>query len=148
MRTLYVVTHPEATHHVEGVVGGWHDSRLTPDGLNTARSIAEALRTEVHDGAAVELFSSDLQRTAQTADAIAERFGVRPVLDARLREQSFGEAEGKPKAEWDRLAVPPADADRMAYVDVAGGESKTMVAQRVYAAMDEILQRPCERQTS
>lgn len=29
MRTLLVVTHPEATHHVEKVVGGWHDSRLT-----------------------------------------------------------------------------------------------------------------------
>ncbi|WSB66685.1 histidine phosphatase family protein [Streptomyces decoyicus] len=44
MRTLYVVTHPEATHHVEGVVGGWHDSQLTPSGIRAALSIAQALR--------------------------------------------------------------------------------------------------------
>lgn len=30
MRTVFVVTHPEATHHVEDRVGGWFDSQLTP----------------------------------------------------------------------------------------------------------------------
>uniref|UniRef100_A0AAU2W2P7 Phosphoglycerate mutase family protein n=1 Tax=Streptomyces sp. NBC_00008 TaxID=2903610 RepID=A0AAU2W2P7_9ACTN len=63
MRTLYVVTHPEATHHVEGVVGGGHDSRLTPDGIRAAVSIAHALRARIPDGAEVELVSSDPQRT-------------------------------------------------------------------------------------
>lgn len=63
MRTLYVVTHPEATHHVEGVVGGWYDSQLTSAGVRTAVSIAQALRSQIPDGAEVELFSSDLQRT-------------------------------------------------------------------------------------
>lgn len=29
MERVYVVTHPEASHHVTGIVGGWHDSRLT-----------------------------------------------------------------------------------------------------------------------
>ena len=29
MKHLYVVTHPQATHHTEGVVGGWYDSELT-----------------------------------------------------------------------------------------------------------------------
>ncbi|WP_329865638.1 histidine phosphatase family protein [Streptomyces sp. JV184] len=60
--TLYVVTHPEATHHVEGVVGGWHDSQLTPAGVRAAVSIAQALRAQIPDGAEVELFSPDLQR--------------------------------------------------------------------------------------
>jgi probable phosphoglycerate mutase len=63
MRTLYVVTHPEATYHVEGVVGGWHDSQLTPVGVRAAVSIAQALRAQIPDGAEAELFSSDLQRT-------------------------------------------------------------------------------------
>ncbi|MGW0948111.1 histidine phosphatase family protein [Streptomyces sp. NPDC002623] len=40
----------------------------------------------------MELFSSDLQRTRRTADAVAELFGVKPVLDRRLREKSYGEA--------------------------------------------------------
>ncbi|SFY42993.1 Histidine phosphatase superfamily (branch 1) [Streptomyces atratus] len=107
MRTLYVVTHPEATHHVEGVVGGWHDSQLTPAGVRAAISIAQALRSQVPDGAEVELFSSDLQRTRRTAEEVAGLFGVKPVLDRRLREKSYGEAEGRPQEWLDRRFVPP-----------------------------------------
>ena len=44
MRNIYVVAHPEATHHVERVVGGWHDSKLTPAGARAAGTIAEAFR--------------------------------------------------------------------------------------------------------
>ena len=40
VRSIYVVTHPEATHHIERVVGGWYDSRLTPAGIRAAVSIA------------------------------------------------------------------------------------------------------------
>ncbi|NUR85405.1 MAG: histidine phosphatase family protein, partial [Nonomuraea sp.] len=105
MRTLYVVTHPEATHHVEGVVGGWHDSRLTPAGLDTAAAIARALREQVPDGAAVDLFTSDLRRTRETAEQIGETFGVRPALDPRLREKSYGQAGGRPQAWLDRRFV-------------------------------------------
>ncbi|WP_455362671.1 histidine phosphatase family protein [Streptomyces sp. SYSU K21746] len=116
MRTLYVVTHPEATHHVEGVVGGWHDSQLTPAGVRAAVSIAQALRTQIPDGAEVELFSSDLQRTLRTADEVAELFGVKPILDRRLREKSYGEAGGKPQEWLDRRFVPPpAVGERMAH---------------------------------
>ncbi len=148
MRTLYVVTHPEATHHVEGIVGGWHDSELTPAGALAAQAIGRALRAAVPDGAEVELFSSDLRRTAQTAEAIADRFGERPVFDRRLREKSFGEAEGKPK-EWleQRRTAPPAVGDRMGHTgQVPGVEPNAALAQRIYAAVVEILQRPCEHQ--
>lgn len=148
MRTLYVVTHPEATHHVENVVGGWHDSRLTPTGVRAAASVAQALRAAVPDDAEVELFSSDLQRTRQTAEAVAELFGLQPVLDARLREKSYGEAEGKPQEWLDRRFVPPpAVGERMDHDEgVAGSETKAVWAQRIYAAMDEILRGPCEHQ--
>jgi hypothetical protein len=29
VRRIYVITHPEATHHVENRVGGWYDSDLS-----------------------------------------------------------------------------------------------------------------------
>ncbi|MFE6805012.1 histidine phosphatase family protein [Streptomyces sp. NPDC057681] len=114
IRTLHVVTHPEATHHLEGVVGGWHDSQLTPAGIRAALSIAQALRARIPNGAQVELFSSDLQRTLHTTEEIAELFGVKPILDRRLREKSYGEAEGKPQ-EWldQRFVPPPAVGERM-----------------------------------
>ena len=97
VRSIYVVTHPEATHRVERVVGGWHDSRLTPAGISAAVSIAEALRARVPDDAEVEVISSDLQRTRRTADETAKSFGVEPMEDRRLRERSYGVAEGRPQ---------------------------------------------------
>ncbi|MDT0345478.1 histidine phosphatase family protein [Streptomyces litchfieldiae] len=148
MRTVYVITHPEATHHVEGVVGGWHDSDLTPAGVRAAASAARALRAQVPDGAEVELFSSDLRRTRQTADEVAEVFGVKPVLDRRLREKSYGEAEGRPQEWLDRRFIPPpAVGDRMGHHEgVPGAETRAQFAHRIYPAMDDILRRPCEHQ--
>ncbi|TDD19311.1 histidine phosphatase family protein [Nonomuraea diastatica] len=148
MRAIYAVTHPEATHHVEGIVGGWHDSQLTPAGLSAAASIAQALRARIPDGADVELFSSDLRRTRQTAEKVAELFGLKPILDRRLREKSYGEAGGRPQ-EWldQRFVPPPAAGERLEHDEgVEGAETKAALAQRIYAAMDEILQRPCEHQ--
>ncbi|WP_433519088.1 histidine phosphatase family protein [Nonomuraea sp. CA-143628] len=148
MRTIYAVTHPEATHHVEGVVGGWHDSRLTPTGLSAAASIAQALRAQIPDGADVELFSSDLRRTRQTAEKVAELFGVEAILDRRLREKSYGEAGGRPQ-EWldQRFVPPPAVGERLEHDEgVEGAETKAALARRIYAAMDDILRHPCEHQ--
>ncbi|MEV0585893.1 histidine phosphatase family protein [Nonomuraea sp. NPDC050310] len=148
MRTVYVVTHPEATHHIEGVVGGWHDSRLTEGGLGAAAAIARALRGRIPEDAEVELFSSDLRRTRETAEAIAEVFGVGAVLDWRLREKSYGVAGGRAQ-EWldQRFVPPPAVGERMEHDEgIEGAETKAAVARRVYAAMDEILERPCAHQ--
>jgi probable phosphoglycerate mutase len=148
VRTIYVITHPEATHHVERVVGGWHDSRLTPAGIRTAISIAAVLRARVPDHAEVEVISSDLRRTRRTADETATSFGVAVIEDRRLRERSYGVAEGRPQ-EWldQRFVPPPAIGDRMGHdVGVPGAETTRAFARRVYAAMDEILRRPCEHQ--
>ncbi|MFG2097469.1 histidine phosphatase family protein [Streptomyces sp. NPDC048612] len=148
MRSIHVVTHPEALHHTDGLVGGWHDSRLTPAGLRDATAIARALRAEIPGTAGVEVISSDLQRTRRTAEEIGGLFGVEPVLDPRLREKSYGEAEGRPQ-EWldKRFVPPPADGDRMGHDEgVPGAETKEVFARRVYAAMDDILKRPCEHQ--
>ncbi|WP_405445298.1 histidine phosphatase family protein [Streptomyces erythrochromogenes] len=148
MRSLYVVTHPEATHHVEGVVGGWHDSLLTPADVRAAVLIARALRARIPVGAEVEVFSSDLQRTRRTADEVTHLFGVEAVLDRRLREKSYGEAGGRPQAWLDeRFVPPPAVGERMDHDEgVPGAETKAVWARRVYAAMDEILRSPCEHQ--
>ncbi|WP_405160850.1 histidine phosphatase family protein [Nocardia sp. NBC_01499] len=68
------------------------------------------------DSAEGQLDSSDLQRTRQTAVAVSDRFGVQPILDRRLREKSYGEAEGRPQAWLDQWFVPPPVAgDRMGH---------------------------------
>jgi 2,3-bisphosphoglycerate-dependent phosphoglycerate mutase len=147
-RCVYVVPHAEATHHLEHVVGGWHDSALTPDGHLAATKVAAALRQVIPGGAVAELYSSDLKRAAQTATPIGELLGCRPVLDARLREKSYGEAEGRPQAWLDeRFIPPPVTGDRMNHEEgIAGAETMAAFARRIYTALADILTSPCEHQ--
>ena len=147
MRSIYVVQHPEATHHVDRVVGGWFDSTLTPRGERDAGAIARALRNAIPASAEPQLFSSDLRRTSQTAATIGALLDVTPILDRRLREKSYGEAEGRPQ-EWldQRFVPPPADGDRMNHDDGAGAASMAAFAARVYAAMETILASDCAHQ--
>lgn len=148
MRTLYIVTHPEATHHVEGRVGGWYDSELTPTGLGHAEAVARRLAERIPQGAGVRLYTSDLRRTAQTAEAIGRRLGVAAIEDARLREKSYGVAEGRPQSWLDeRFVAPPPHGERLGHDEgIDGAETMAHFGARVYAAMDDILASPSEHQ--
>lgn len=148
MRNIYVIAHPEATHHVEGVVGGWHNSGLTAAGVRAAASIGETLRARISEKSKVEVFSSDLQRALQTATFVSQLLQVEPILDRRLREKSYGEAEGKPQ-EWlnQRFVPPPVIGDRMQHDEgILGAETKASFAKRIYAVMDAVMESSCEDQ--
>lgn len=139
MKELFVVTHPEATHHVEHRVGGWFDSELTERGVAQSQRIAAALAKRVQPG--VALYSSDLRRTAQTAAAIGSQLQLEPVWLAELREKSYGAGEGQPDA-WfrERFVPPPVDGERMDHDEgLEGAETKLQWVRRVYAGMDMIL---------
>ncbi|GAA2101719.1 MULTISPECIES: histidine phosphatase family protein [Brevibacterium] len=148
MRRLYVVTHPEATHHVDGLVGGWHDSALTHRGLAHACAIATALRARIPAAAEVVLASSDLLRARQTAETIAAELDLSVRLDQRLREKSYGEAEGRPQAWLDaRFIPPPGNGPRLAHEEgIRGAETLEELGTRVYAAMAELLAQEAEHQ--
>ncbi|MGW6130908.1 histidine phosphatase family protein [Cellulomonas sp. NPDC055163] len=147
-RTLWLVTHAEATHHVDGLVGGWFDSALTPRGERDAELAGRELRRRVPPGADVEVVASDLRRAQQTATAVGAALGVSPSLDARLREKSYGVAGGRPQAWLDaRLVPPPASGDRLRHDEgVAGAEPWLTFARRVYAGVSEVLSRPRDHQ--
>jgi len=147
MKTLYVIAHPEATHHVRGLVGGWFDSDLTDLGRHQAELIGRRIRHLVPEHADVELYSSDLARAAQTAEAVGHHLGVIPRWKKDLREKSYGEAEGRPQAWLDeRFCPPPAAGDRMDHAEIPGGETKRDFATRLYRVMGELLAAPCSHQ--
>lgn len=148
MRQLYVVTHPQATHHVDGLVGGWYDSELTDLGLAQAEAIAQRLRETIPHDAPVELYASDLRRAYQTAEAIAAQVRVPIQTMSDLREISYGEAEGRPQAWLDaRFRFPPEDGNRLDHHSgIPGAESRRQCATRIYRAMARILARPCPYQ--
>ncbi|WP_434739482.1 histidine phosphatase family protein [Micromonospora sp. SH-82] len=141
MRELYVVTHPEATHHVDGLVGGWYDSDLTDRGAAHAERIAAALAGRLSEAGVVDVFSSDLLRARRTAEILGQRLGVGVVLDPDLREKSYGEAGGRPQAWLDeRFVPPPAVGERMRHDEgIPGAETKWELAVRTYAAVHRIL---------
>ncbi|WP_152360801.1 histidine phosphatase family protein [Microlunatus speluncae] len=147
MKDAYVVTHPEATHHVDGLVGGWFDSELTDRGVAQAGAIAGALAERI-GAAEVQVFSSDLRRARRAAEIITERFGAELIIDPDLRERSFGAAGGRPDA-WlaERLVPLPEGADRMQHDEgIDGAETRIEAARRAYAAMQRIHDSPGEHQ--
>jgi len=146
-RNVFVVTHAQSEHHVQGVVGGWHDSELTALGRRQAIAIAERLAERV-GVAPVEIYASDLKRAIQTAQPIAARLGVEATLMHGLREKSFGVAGGRPNAWLDqRFVQPPREGDRLDHHDgVEGAETRRQLFARLFAAMDQILASACETQ--
>jgi len=148
LKTLYVVTHPQSQHHVDGRVGGWYDSELTDLGRSQAASIAQSLRERIPADAPAELYASDLMRAYQTAEAIAHHLRVPIQTMADLREKSYGEAEGQPQAWLDeRFVYPPRVGNRIDHREgIPGAESRREFAGRIYRAMERILASACPYQ--
>jgi 2,3-bisphosphoglycerate-dependent phosphoglycerate mutase len=148
LKHLYVVTHPQATHHLDGLVGGWHDSELTEFGRTQASAIGERIRELIPEESSAELYTSDLLRAALTAEVIAQRLAVPIRITSDLREISYGEAGGKPQAWLDmRFVFPPKRGNRMDHeYGIRGAESRRDFAARIYRAMDAILASECAHQ--
>lgn len=146
MKDIYVVTHTQSQHHVDGLVGGWHDTPLTDKGRADAQRIAAHLKAVAGGAARPEIFTSDLLRAAQTAQAIAEAFApCTPTAMPDLREISYGEAEGKPQRWLEKRLTPAPDDNRLDHqYGVSGAETRREFATRIYRATDAIIARPAE----
>ena len=100
-KTIIVVRHAESEHHIKKLSGGWTNTPITEVGHQQAHRLAQRLKTELA-GRPVRLITSDLLRTRNTAQHIAEALGVEAVADERLREFNNGEAANLPQEEVDR----------------------------------------------
>jgi len=104
---------------------------------------AERAGAALADSALQVIYSSDLCRAHNTAQAIARHSGIAPSeirTHQGLRERSFGRFEGLTYAQVGQLH--PADAQRWKQRDPdwapPGGESQTEVFARVHAALQAI----------
>src|SRR5690349_8307102 len=78
--------HGRTAWTAEGRFQGQADPPLDDVGIAQARASAALLA----GFPVTTIISSDLQRAAQTADALSGRTGIPVVLDERLRERSLG----------------------------------------------------------
>lgn len=135
-RSVILVRHAESEHHIRKLSGGWTDTPITALGHEQARRVAQRLRRELPGP--VRVYSSDLQRAAQTAQHIADAFGVALQPDWRLREHNNGEAIDLTIEEMLRRFPQqpfPHAADHRPF---PSGETGREFAERVAAFMDEL----------
>lgn len=139
MFQVFLVRHGE----VEGNSGpaptfaGWADKPLTPRGMAQAGAIAERLAGE-NIGL---VWSSDLQRARNTAEAIAARHGLEVNVVEALREVYYGAWESVGHAEilrdWAELWAQRV-ADPLG-VAPPGGENYNALWARLEPAWNEFL---------
>jgi len=141
MRNIYVVTHTQSEHHIDGLVGGWYDTGLTNFGQEQAQTVAKCLDRLV-SRPDVGLVSSDLKRASETAKIIGDRIGISTMLMTGFRENSYGRADGKKQHWLDERIVTAPDHDRLDHVVVEGAESKRIFAERIYASMETLPEKP------
>jgi len=136
---VIMIRHGETTWNRVGRVQGQTDSPLSALGIAQAQATGAALAEEGVD----LVLSSDLGRTHDTARAIAAATGAPLVLDARLRERSYGDIEGCtwPEVEvrfpeaWTRMNAREPD------YTPPNGESARTFHDRVVAALTGIAAR-------
>lgn len=136
--TTLLLRHGATELSTERRFAGREDIPLTKAGVKQAALAARRLA----DPPAVDVIvTSPLQRARRTAEAVAEATGAPLVVDEGLVEADFGAWEGLTFAEagerW-----PEELAAWMASPDAAppDGESFAMVALRVLAALDRLIE--------
>ena len=96
MTRIFLTRHGETEWNLQGRVQGSLDSALTERGRQQARFLAQRLRPE----GVQYIYSSDLPRALATAEEIRISLGLSNLtVSPALREQSFGEWEGRVWAE-------------------------------------------------
>jgi len=135
---IYIIRHGETDLNVKGVLQGWVDEPLNESGMRLARITGKKMESVRFDGC----FSSPLQRAAETARIVLEASGNDlPIqYDDRLREISFGVAEGRhrfPLGEQGRRFFE----EPFRYEPFPGGESIRQVCARTQSFLKELLLR-------
>jgi probable phosphoglycerate mutase len=136
---LLVIRHGETAWNRETRIQGHIDIPLNATGRWQARQVAQALQDEgLH-----AVYSSDLQRAQDTAQAIAQASGVALVVDVQLRERHFGSLEGLTQDEITQTR--PDEARRWRERDPAygpdGGETLQAFYDRCVGALTRLAQQ-------
>ena len=92
MTTIYLIRHAEAEGNLYRRIQGHWNGQVTPRGQKQSDALAERFRDVPIDA----VWSSDLQRTKDTAGAILKYHDLQLETTPRLREANLGVWEGRP----------------------------------------------------
>ncbi|MCQ2575428.1 MAG: phosphoglycerate mutase family protein [Treponema sp.] len=104
-KTIITIRHTQSEHHISGMTGGVSYWNLTELGKQQAYKIGQWLsENEKLDN--FKMISSDLPRTAQTAQEICKSNPLVPAYSEKLREIDLGEGNGTTQ-EWYKKNISP-----------------------------------------
>ncbi len=134
---IFLVRHGATDWNLAGRCQGTTDLELNETGLRQAEAAALGLTGEK----ITAVYSSDLKRARQTAEAVARRHHLAVLVEESIRELDHGELEGLTFAEIHavrpdfirRWRDEPADAD------IPGGEKLAQVARRAWDGLGRIV---------
>lgn len=137
MKHIITVQHTQSVHHTNGMVGSWTDWDLSELGRQQADNIGRNL-VDYTGGAPFVLYSSDLKRAQQTAEAIGRHLGLTPILRTELRERNLGKACGK-SVQWlrENLEMQEKTVDDRLFSDA---ESRRDAWNRLLPYFNEIME--------
>jgi alpha-ribazole phosphatase/probable phosphoglycerate mutase len=127
MNDLLFIRHAET--NMAGTFCGHSDPPVNAAGRRQIQKLVEALRNEP----IAAVYTSDLQRAAATARALAEFFSIPCIVRRALREIDFGRWEGLTWNEIEKLDLPYATRwlDEFPQLPAPGGESFEIFEARV-----------------
>jgi probable phosphoglycerate mutase len=139
---ILLVRHGESSPHIEGeefpLVDGHGDPALAPEGEAQAELVAERLVSTGERIAAI--YVTTLQRTRQTAEPLARRLGIEPLVEPDLREVFLGDWEGgefrRRVIDQDPIALAMFEAGR--WDIIPGAEPDEALRERVRRGIERI----------
>jgi broad specificity phosphatase PhoE len=133
---IWLARHGETAENAEGRVQGWIDPPLNENG----RAQAQRLADEASGLGLRALYSSQLARARETAEAVGDRIGLEPSIDERFAESRRGEWEGRLLREIERDDPEgwAAWQNGEPGFRFPGGESVQEHVDRVAAALDHV----------
>ncbi len=138
MTELWLVRHGQTDWNL---TGRWQGQASDAPGLNEMGHKQALFASQKMKGVEIfAIYSSDLLRAKQTAEAIAIPLRLPVILEPRLREINLGVWEGM-LSEDIEAQYPQELADRAQdpfYTPAPNGESPSEVAERVLQAVNEI----------
>lgn len=139
MREVWLLRHGETDWNVQG---RWQGQAPFAPGLNEkgfeqAWAVAEQLSAVPFEA----IYSSDIPRARQTAEAVAERQGLPVLLDERLREVNLGAWEGMLSEDVKSRYANELEERKNDPVHARPPQGETLaeVAERAKTALNDIL---------
>ena len=141
-RVFYIFRHGETDWNRERRCQGHTNTNLNAAGMEQAQLLAQKMLDFPLD----VVVSSDLARAHSTGLIVANILGVPLILDPRLREMSYGEAEGMLYDEaikmygadlWQRFQTFNRENDQIAF---PGGETRKSARERFHKVLIELIE--------